>query len=284
MRLRRYRGRHLIERPHPFAKPAVAGTATAVLAAGPAHAGTHRIRQGETLSGIAAKYSTSVTRLTRMNDLQDPNFIVAGLKLRVPGSTSSAVTYEVRAGDNLSSVAHKHGVSIARIVKANKIADQNLIVIGQKLKIPGRPSGSTRKRSATKVSLPSTSTSEVAVILDQEAAGQGLDASLVKALAWQESGWQQDVVSKAGAIGVMQVMPGTARYVNRVLGGGGLNVRATRDNVRLGVIYLHHMMHSMPTLDKTLAAYYTGPGNVKRRLNKIQRSYVRSVKALRARF
>lgn len=282
MRLRRYRGRHLIERPHPLAKPAVAGTATAVLAAGPAHAGTHRVRPGETLSGIAARYGTSVTRLARMNDLTDPNFIVAGQKLRVPGSDKTALTYRVRSGDNLSSISGKHGVSMDRIVKANKIADRNLIVVGQRLKIPGRHPA--RRRSATKVSLPSPGTSEVGAILEQEAAGQGLDASLVKALAWQESGWQQNVVSSAGAIGVMQVMPGTARYVNKVLGGGSLNVRATHDNIRLGVIYLHHQMHRMPTVDKALAAYYTGPGNVKRRLSKIQRAYVRSVKALRARF
>ena len=100
----------------------------------------------------------------------------------------------------------------------------------------------------------------------------------------QESGWQQNAISSVGAIGVMQVMPGTADYVNDALGGGKLNVRKTDDNVHLGVMYLDHMLDTMGTEKKALAAYYTGPGNVGSRLSKIQRAYVRSVQALKRRF
>jgi len=279
MRLRRYRGRHLIHRPLPLAGPAAAGTATAVLAVAPsASAGTHRIEPGETLSGIASRYGTSITRLVRMNDLSDPNHIVAGTRLRVPGATRPTVVYKVKPGDNLSSVAARYGVSIRRIVKANKIVDPNLIVIGDRLRVPGT------RRGSGEASLPKVGASKVETMLEQEASSEGVDGSLVKAVAWQESGWKQNVISSAGAIGVMQVMPATADYVNAVLGGENLNVRATRDNIRLGVRYLHHVMDQMPTVSKGLAAYYSGPGNVKRKLKKYQRVYVRSVKALRSRF
>jgi soluble lytic murein transglycosylase-like protein len=111
-----------------------------------------------------------------------------------------------------------------------------------------------------------------------------VDPSLAKALAWQESGWQQDVVSSAGAVGVMQVMPSTARYINTSLGGGGLDVHTADDNVRLGVIYLRHLLSTMPNEHKALAAYYSGPGNVKNDLDRGQTNYVRAVESLRSRF
>ncbi len=122
-------------------------------------------------------------------------------------------------------------------------------------------------------------------MLERQATAHGLDAALVKAVAWQESGWQQHVVSSAGAIGVMQVMPSTADYVNTVLGHGNLNVRRTHQNIHLGVAYLRHMLRIFGGKErKALAAYYSGPGNVKRRLNGIQKRYVRSVRALKRRF
>ena len=121
-------------------------------------------------------------------------------------------------------------------------------------------------------------------MLERHAAAHGLDDSLVKAVAWQESGWQQDVVSSAGAIGVMQVMPDAADYVNESLGGGHLNVRKADDNVQLGVTYLDHVIEQMPSERHGLAAYYTGPGNVHSELSNVQSRYVRSVEALKQRF
>jgi soluble lytic murein transglycosylase-like protein len=163
----------------------------------------------------------------------------------------------------------------------NKIANPNFIVAGQKLRVPG----GSNDRHAPASSLPSTSGAQVEPILENQAAGHGVSTSLVKAVAMQESGWQQDAISSTGAIGVMQVMPGTADYVNDSLGGGNLNVRKTDDNVHLGVMYLDHMLDTMGGNEKkALAAYYTGPGNVGSRLSSIQRAYVRSVQALKRRF
>jgi soluble lytic murein transglycosylase-like protein len=82
----------------------------------------------------------------------------------------------------------------------------------------------------------------------------------------------------------MQVMPDTAVYVNKVLGGGHLNVRKADDNVHLGVMYLRHMVSVMGSEKRALAAYYSGPGNVGRRFTKTQRAYVRSVEANKRRF
>ena len=275
MSRRRYRGRHL--RPRPKKRgPIVVGTAAALWVGAPAaRAGVHVVRSGETLSGIAAKHGASVSKLVRLNDLANPNLIVAGQRLRVPGGGSASSVHVVRAGETLSGIAARYGTTATALAKRNHLKNPNLIVVGQRLKVPGRGGGPPPV---------ATSSASISSLLHRHAVGHGVDPSLVKALAWQESGWQQDVVSSAGAIGVMQVMPGTARFVNNVLGGGHLNVRHADGNIHLGVMYLHHLLTIMPTENKALAAYLAGPGNVGRRLLPYQSQYVRNIQALRARF
>jgi soluble lytic murein transglycosylase-like protein len=80
------------------------------------------------------------------------------------------------------------------------------------------------------------------------------------------------------------VMPGTARYVNKVLGTGSLDVRSADDNVRLGVRYLRHLLDTMPSEQDAIAAYLAGPGNIGKKLTREQRRYVRAVRAHRSRF
>ena len=281
MRLRRYKGRHLVPRPNPLAGPAAAGTATAILfSGGTASAGTHTVRVGETLSGIAAHFGTTVDRLARANGITDPNMIVAGARLSVPGISggSSAGAHEVRAGETLSSIAARYGTTIDRLAKANGLKDPDMIVIGQTLKVPGSAAMGI-------AAAPSTPTPDnVEAILETQAMDKGLDDSLVKAVAWQESNWRQEARSSTGAIGVMQVMPDTARFVNEVLGTGNLNVRDAADNVELGVTYLDHVIDGQGDERKGLAAYYSGPGNVGKRLKGYQKDYVDSVQELRERF
>jgi N-acetylmuramoyl-L-alanine amidase len=271
----RYKARHLKPRPKKHG-PAVVGTAAAVWLAGPAaQAAGHRVRGGETLSRIAAHYGTSVSRLVAMNHLRDPNLIVAGEMLRVPRRHRVDSIHTVAAGETLSSIAARYGTSVAALAHVNHLKDANLIVVGTKLKVPAG-------RSQTSAS--SVGTTAVEGTLVHAAVVHGVSPPLVKAVAWEESGWKQDVVSSAGAIGVMQVLPSTARFVNRVLGAGHLKVRKMADNVHLGVEYLHHLLVTQPTERKALAAYNSGPGNVGTHLKKWQRPYVRTVEALKQRF
>ena len=275
--------------PNPLAAPAAVGAVTAVLiSSGPAYAGSHRVRRGETLSGIASRYGVSVHQLATANRLGDPNFIRAGERLRIPGGGGTVAApgprmHRVSSGENLSTIAARYGVSVDALARANRLADPNLIVSGSRLRIP-RGAGALASRSTSTVSSAPPAAGGIEGILESQAAAHGVDQSLVKAVAWQESGWQQDVVSSAGAIGVMQVMPDTADFVNESLGGGNLNVRKADDNVALGVKYLDHVIDQMPSEEHGLAAYYTGPGNVHERLSETQRQYVRSVEALKSRF
>ncbi|HEV2757778.1 MAG TPA: LysM peptidoglycan-binding domain-containing protein [Actinomycetota bacterium] len=282
MRLRRYRGKHLKARARGHA-PAAVGTATVVwLAGGSAQAGTHVVRAGETLSSIAARYRTTVTALARANDIADPDFVVAGTRLRV---RTPALRHRVRPGETLSAIASRFGTTVAALARANKLADPNLILPGQSLRVPGGMPVSAA--ATTSAALPSTPPAvPVAVVeesLERQSAAHGVRPSLVKAVAMKESAWRQDAVSSAGAVGVMQVMPDTADFVNEVLDPGPeLDLRDADDNVHLGVMYLDHLLDGMPTERDALAAYYSGPGNVGARLDRAQRGYAADVKDLEA--
>jgi LysM repeat protein len=250
------------------------GRALKVPGDGSGGSSVHIVQPGETLSSIAARYGTTVVAIAHANDIPDPNMIVTGARLRVGGSASSgtasvpapARTHVVLAGETLSDIAARYGTSIDSIANANHLSDANLIVIGQTLEIPAGGSG------------------DVEYLLESEAVAHGVETSLVKAVAWQESGWNQSARSSVGAIGIMQVMPDTARYINNSLGTGNLHVRRAADNVKLGVTYLRHVLDLTGSESKGLAAYYSGPGNVGRRLKSYQRPYVRAVQALKARF
>jgi LysM repeat protein len=245
--------------------------------AGPqALAASHRVRSGETLGRIATRYGTSVSRLVALNRLANPNLIVAGQTLRVPGRHRVSSIHTVLSGETLSSIAAHYGTSVAALARTNHIKDPNLIVVGTKLKVSGG-----HRASPAPAAAPAGTVEQVLV---HQALEHGVAPKLVKAVAWEESGWHQKVVSSAGAIGVMQVMPGTARYVNRVLGAGHLHVHKMADNVHLGVMYLRHMLATQPSERKALAAYNSGPGNVGAHLKNYQRPYVRIVEALKQRF
>lgn len=106
-----------------------------------AASGTHVVRNGETLSGIASSHGTSVRALVEANGIADPNLIIAGQELTIPGGGSSgsggsaASTYTVRAGDTLATIAARHGTTVRALAEANGITDPNLIVIGRDLKV-----------------------------------------------------------------------------------------------------------------------------------------------------
>jgi LysM repeat protein len=278
----RYRGRHLKPRPKKHG-PAVVGTAAAMWLTGPqALAASHRVRAGETLSKIATRYGTSISRLIALNHLTNPNFILAGETIRVPGPHRVDSIHTVQSGETLSAIAARYGTTVSALARANHLKDPNLIVAGARLKVPGSSLASAAPQaSPAPASVP---VANVEQALEHEARFLGVSTSLVKALAFEESGWQQDVVSSAGAVGVMQVMPATARFVNRVLGGASLRVRNMADNVHLGVMYLAHLLSTQPTEKKALAAYNSGAANVGARLKKYQRHYVRMVEALKSRF
>jgi len=124
----------------------------------------------------------------------------------------------------------------------------------------------------------------VRALLGHWARVYGVDPRLVRALAWQESGYQPGIVSPSGARGVMQVLPITRRYVERVL----LRRHAPRSvsgGIQVGVIFLRELLHEFHGSESlALAAWYQGPASVRRYGVAVgTRTFVANVLALRRR-
>src|SRR5262245_55889117 len=96
-------------------------------------------------------------------------------------------------------------------------------------------------------------------IIDRVAKEQGVDATLVKAVIQVESRFEPRARSSAGAVGLMQVMPQTAKQY----GVTGRRLIDPRANVEAGIKHLKSLMDHLP-LHLALAAYNAGEGAVQR--------------------
>jgi soluble lytic murein transglycosylase-like protein len=118
------------------------------------------------------------------------------------------------------------------------------------------------------------------------AASHGVSPSLAEAIADQESGFNNAEVSPTGAVGVMQIEPGTWDYLHTQLGVPALEPASASDNVLGGVLLLHWLLGQTGG-DPQLAAagYYQGLGSVQAHgMYASTRQYVANVTALQARF
>ena len=112
---------------------------------------TYTVVAGDTLSSIALRYNTTVAALVAANGLSDPNAIRVGQTLIIPNCSGpvqpppsgGCITYVVRPGDTLSSIARRYGTSAAAIAQANNLSNPNLIRVGQRLIVCPGPGGGT---------------------------------------------------------------------------------------------------------------------------------------------
>lgn len=91
------------------------------------------VQRGDTLSRISHKFGTTNQQIVAANGLEDPNRLVVGEALVIPGPYQQ---YVVQAGDTLWAIAHRFGVAIQEIVKANQLTDPSRLFVGQVLTIP----------------------------------------------------------------------------------------------------------------------------------------------------
>jgi len=91
----------------------------------------------------------------------------------------------------------------------------------------------------------------------------GVLPSLLEAIDWQESGWQEGVVSPDGAVGIGQIIPSTAQFVDQDLIGEQLDPAVAADNIRMSAAFLGFLNRlEQGNICKVIAAYYEGPLNL----------------------
>ena len=126
------------------------------------------------------------------------------------------------------------------------------------------------------------SQSEVRRIIVKRARYHGVNPNLALAVAWMESGWQQKRKSSAGALGAMQVLPSTGKWMSAVV-GRKLNLRNLHDNVTAGVVLLK-LLREQAGPRHAIAGYYQGLAGVRRYgMYRSTKRYVANVVALRER-
>ena len=106
----------------------------------------HKVKKGETLSGIAKKYDVPMKRIVQTNSIASIDRLQIGEKLLIPLATKpinasegpDGTWYEVKVGDSLYSIARRHNIEDwKKLQQINGISNPKLIIPGQTIFIPG---------------------------------------------------------------------------------------------------------------------------------------------------
>jgi LysM repeat protein len=285
----------------------------------------HTVQAGETLWSIAAANNFTTRSLAAANGLTEDAQVVAGTTIQIPSEAEAAAAlgttavapapasgapapeapaletsaprvlgaYTVVPGDTLSSIAAANGVSVGQLAWMNGLDPAAPLLAGTALKLPPAAPGAQAAPAAAPEPqvVPDAAPHPVpgavtAPQIGEVASGHGVSPSLAAAVAWQESGFQNGVVSSANARGVMQILPGTWSWIQQQLAGRPLDPNSAVDNVHAGVMYLRQLIADSGGDEATaLASYYQGAASVRQLglLPDTQR-YVANVTALKARF
>jgi LysM repeat protein len=290
------------------------GTTTSGAAA--SAGGGYVVQPGDTLTAIAARAGISVAQLAAANGLDPNGILLSGSTLSLAGSSSSGTAvpvstsststgssagggaYVVQPGDTLSAIAARAGVSVAQLAAGNGVDPNAPLLSGSTLMLPGgggssgaaaaegQPVGAVAEGNPTFPPYPTperVSASEIGSI----ASANGVPSSLAQAIGWQESGFNNDLVSSSDARGVMQILPGTWDWIQRTLTAGQpLAPASAASNVRGGVLLLHSLLGSTGG-DPAMAAagYYQGLSSVQQNgLYPDTQQYVNDVMSLARQF
>jgi LysM repeat protein len=244
----------------PQSAPSAGESASPAEAAAPS-VGSYVVQPGDSLSAIAARAGMSIDELAVANGIDPAAPLLAGAVLRVPGGSSEAAPSEDEA-------APSEGTGTQTGLTASSKPG------GEAESSTGEPPYPTEE---------TVTPSQVGSTAEEN----GVPPSLAEAIASQESGFNNDLTSSAGARGVMQIMPETWRWIGQELAGSTpLASASAASNVRGGVLLLHSLLEATGG-DPSLAAagYFQGLGSVRQEGEAPEtEQYVNNVLALRHQF
>lgn len=221
----------------PAAPAPVASTPAPAAPSAPAPSGGYKIKSGDTLSSIAARNNVSLNDLLQANGLSMNSLIYAGKTLSIPGAVTPA--------SNVTPVAPSSGPStFGNYTYPEAVVSQ------------------ANANRAALAAAPLPSQAEMKQLIAATAAQMGVEPSLALAFAFQESGFQAQVVSPANAIGAMQVIPQSGQWASEMV-GRHLNLLNPQDNVVAGIAIIRALVRTSPSVETAIAGYYQGQTSVK---------------------
>ena len=129
--------------------PGRAGSSSRSSGGGAVATGRLTVREGDTLSEIAARQGMSLNQLIALNGLSKADHVEVGQTLKVTGKVATAAAstpfrkganvHVVRSGESLSAIADGYGVPMSRLVAINAINDPDHVEVGTQLKLKGEP-------------------------------------------------------------------------------------------------------------------------------------------------
>jgi LysM repeat protein len=281
----------------------------------------HVVRPGECVSVIALRYRLSTDLVLRANRLTGPAVIHPGQKLVLPGATGrptrpvgTTSAHVVRRGETVTAIARRYGVSVASVLAVNHLHSRTAIYPGRRLLVPvgsahSTGSGSTnrghartdppssflgrtypdavvRAAAVNRAALARTrvpSRADIRDLIRRTAHRYAVDPALALAVGSIESGFNQQAVSPANAIGVMQVLPSSGAWAGELI-DRHLDLLDPEDNVTAGIVLLATLTRHADE-QTALAGYYQGLSSVRRHgMFADTRRYVATVRTLKMRF
>jgi len=205
--------------------------------------------------------------------------------------------YTVKSGDTATGLAVRFHAWTDELIAHNHLGPTAGLTVGERIEIPvvtaavphqkSRPTQHrSRGRAATnpprqRVADPPRQRVRRAIV--RVSRQQGVDPQLSLAVSWQEAGWQMHHVSSDGAVGAMQVLPSTTKWMELYV-GRDLKGHRLRDNVAAGVTLLDVLASETVSRARQVGAYYQGLGALRRHgLYDDTRAYVDNVLAIKHR-
>ncbi len=95
---------------------------------------THKVKQGESLNGLAKKFGVSMDTICGSNNLKSYDYVDPGITLRIPNK--EGILYNMREGNNVAGLASKYKIPVEKILAENNFKNPDFVPMGEVVFIP----------------------------------------------------------------------------------------------------------------------------------------------------